>query len=548
MLTQFSIRDYVLVDKLDLEFGKGLNIITGETGAGKSIIVEALLLLLGDRAKTDVIRTNKEKAIIQGTFSLGNNKSIIKYFKEQGVDIFNDEIMIRREIVNDGKNRCFINGMPSTLQIAKAIGELLVDFHGQNEHQSLFKPENHLSFLDSYTGIEKDLTVYSEIFHKFKDKKELLSNLILKEKSITEKKDFLLHQFNELKSSVIYEGREKELLSRIHYLEGGRKAKDLLNEIATLLNNDLSARFLRAQKPLEKLAEIDSGFADRLKTFNEIRIFLNDLISSFPDGSSDEKADEWNLDDLNSQLSVISKLKRKYNRDEACLLSLMQETKKDLDFLENTVIEKEDLEKEISYLEKDLIQKSELISQLRKKAATKLELKVLYFLKQMNMDHAILSISFSRKEQFDSDGLDIIQFMFSANPGEPVRPLSKIASGGEISRVMLAIKSVLAEKDKTPVLIFDEIDAGIGGITSEKVGLLLKDLSKYHQIFCITHSHQIAKEADIHFSVDKKISANHTSITMKILEEEDRIKEISRMLGGINSKTARTHAESLIRR
>jgi DNA repair protein RecN (Recombination protein N) len=547
MLTHFSIRDYVLVDKLDVEFHKGLNIITGETGAGKSIIVDALSLLLGERAKTDIIRTGREKAVIQGIFTLEKNGVLTAIIRDFGIDVEDDEIIIRREI-SEGKNRCLINGLPFPLQTLKKLGECLVDVHGQNEQQSLFNINTHLTYLDAYANTEKELREYGTIHAVYVEKRDGLAALIKKETVLKEKKDFLLHQEKELSNAALKEGGEKELLARLHYLESGQKTKDLLNEIFSILEDDFSTRFSRAKKLFEKLACMDASFNDKIKCLDEIRVLHGELLSGLPAGAEIDADAEWNVDDLNEKLAVISKLKRKYSRDESGLIALRDEAEKELAFLENTETGKEELKKEINKLEDLLREKAESLSQARKKAAKKFDKNILLLLEQMNMGTAVFTSLLSKKESFAADGLDAVEFLVSANPGEPARPLTKIASGGEISRIMLAIKTVLANNDHIPILIFDEVDTGIGGETAGKIGALLKSLSKYHQLFCVTHSHQIAKEADNHFSISKIITADRTSVSLRHLDSDDRVDEIARMLGGSNLKITRSHAESLVRR
>jgi DNA repair protein RecN (Recombination protein N) len=548
MLTQLSIRDYALIDRLDVDFGPGFNVITGETGAGKSIIVEALSLLLGDRAKADVIRTGKEKAVIQGVFTVDLESTLMKNLPVLGVDPGAGELIVRREIVSDGKNRCLTGGLSSPLQTVKTLGDLLVDFHGQNEHQTLFKPESHLAFLDAFAETQRSLGEYKSIYSTFKAKQELLASLVAKEKSLKEKKDFLEHQFKELAEAGLREGKEEDLLSRIRYLESGQQMKDLRNELSALLGDEVLANFARARKPLSKLAEIGGVFADKLKTFDDLSVLLKELVSGLSPEADGEDPSEWNLDDLNAELSVLSRLKRKYGKDEKGLIGVLDETKQSLAFLANTGVEKGDLEKEIALMEKDLLRKAEAISSSRKKAAKKFDQSVASLLRQMNMDAAVFTTVCSRRETCGPDGLDSVEFLVSPNPGEPVRPLSKIASGGEIARVMLAIKSVLAGRNSVPILIFDEIDTGIGGETAGKVGALLKSLSRFHQVFCITHSHLIAREADAHYAVDKQVKDGRTRVTMALLDKDERVREIARMLGSSGSKAARAHAETLVGR
>lgn len=547
MLTQLSIRDYILVDKLDMDFTHGFTVITGETGAGKSIIVDVLSLLFGERVKIDVIRQGKEKALLQGTFLL--EKSIIKslLFKELNIEAEGDEIICRREINLDGKNRYFINGLLTPLQTIKKLGLLLLDIHGQHELQSLFDDKKHLAFLDAYAGIEIEKEDFSSLFSQYSGKAARLKELAVREKLLKEKKELLEHQQKELIKADLKEGREQELLSRIHFLENGTKTRALEEEISRLLDEEITPKWTRLKKLFETLAQQDSRHHHKIKILDEIHVQQKELLSGLA-VSLDEATAEEALDEMNEKLAIINKLKRKYNCDEKGLLLIKNEIDNSLSFLVDSGGEKDSLEKEIKILEKQLQKKAEALSTTRKKAAQKLEKEILPLLSQMNLERAAFSCVFSKKAVLENDGMDEMEFHITTNPGEPLRPLAKIASGGETARIMLAIKTILAKSDKTPILVFDEIDTGIGGETAGKIGLLLKNLSKLHQVFCVTHSHLIAKEADTHFTVTKKISADHTLVRVELLSDSARIKEIARMLGDAESKITRSHAELLIRR
>ncbi|MFH0922161.1 MAG: DNA repair protein RecN [Fibrobacterota bacterium] len=546
MLTFLSIRDYALIEKLDIEFGEGFNVITGETGAGKSIIIEALSLLLGERAQSDTVRHGKEKAVVQGTFTVKGNSALLKKARDLGFDADEGEIIVRREISTEGRNRCFVNGINTPLQSLKVLGDLLVDVHGQNDHQSLVRPETHIGFLDGYAGTQDLLDAYASSYKELKAEEAKLAALIEKETRIRERKEFLEFQHKTLAAAELRDGREAELGASIKYLESGHKTADLLAEARGLVDDGLLVGLQKAAKAMRKLSEMDASFKEAAEKLSEAGMVLEDLSRALQKKAQAETPVE-SLDELNAKLAAINRLKRKYGRDEAGLVNLFAETVRDLEFLGSTEIDRHDIEKAIRTAKGKTARTADELSAARKKAAKQFDKKVNLLLSEMNMAEAGFATEIADLPAFSPDGRDGVEFKIRVNPGEPVRPLVKIASGGEISRVMLAVKSALAEKDDTPVLIFDEIDTGIGGETAGRLGALLRSLARFHQLFCITHAHQIAKEADRHYSVEKESDGQRTVVRMAALSDKERVAEIARMLGGGKARVALDHARSLVR-
>jgi len=346
MLTFLSIRDYALIEKLDIEFGEGFNVITGETGAGKSIIIEALSLLLGERAQSDAVRHGKEKAVVQGTFSMGKKKALLGKISALGLTPEEGDIHVRREISGEGRNRCFVNGAATPIQTLKALGDLLVDVHGQNDHQTLLRPETHAGFLDGYADAQNLNDAYSAAYGELKSEEAKRATLLEKEARLCERKDFLEFQRKELETAELREGREAELIASIKYLESGHKSADLMAEARGLIDDGLLSGVRKTEKALRKLSEMDASFKEAADKLAETGIVLDD-VSRTLDKKTETDSPAESLDGLNAKLAAINRLKRKYGRDETGLIALHNETVRDLDFLGSTEIDRHDIEKNI---------------------------------------------------------------------------------------------------------------------------------------------------------------------------------------------------------
>jgi DNA repair protein RecN (Recombination protein N) len=547
MLTHLSVRHYALIEKLDVEFGPGLNIITGETGAGKSIIVGALSIALGERAGAAAVRTGAGSALVQAVFDLRGKNDILRRAREAGLEDEDGEITVKREIRADGRGRCFINGMKCPLQSLKILGDLLVDVHGQNEHQSLFKSGSHLAFIDGHAGLGPKLAAYGRTFGRYRKAGEALLNLDARARDLRDKKDFLEYQLKELKAANLCAGREAELLNRIKNAENSHKTATLIEEVRAGLDDDIAARVRRLEKALSALARSDSRFQDSAAALAEIGARLSDIQGGVLSACGRAEADPASLDELNEQLAAVNRLKRKYRRDEQGLLDLLAETRQGLALLKNVDAEKAELEKENGRLRHELASQAATLTRARKKAAREFDSAVNKTLSHINMADAGFETKISELPDFEGTGRDGAEFTAAVNPGEPRRPLVKIASGGEISRVMLAVKSALSAHDHTPVLVFDEIDAGIGGETAGKIGVLLKKLSGHHQVFCVTHLPQIARQAGRHYSVEKAVAGKRAAVAIRLLAERERVDEITRMFGDVSSKKGREHARDLVK-
>src|SRR3989339_341245 len=517
MLSFLSIRNVALIEKIDIAFGLGLNVVTGETGAGKSIIIEALSLVLGGRAHPSAIRTGEKQAMVQATFTIGKNRKLLAACEQLGVAPEEGEISVRRDINDDG----------------------------QNEHQSLLGPAYQRECIDAYAGASDLCASYSARYEAYSEKKAACAALEARSREIGKQREFLEFQFRDLIEAGLSPGKEAELLSRIKRAEGGHKTTELRQKVQDQLNDDFLKRLASAEKAALQLAAIDHSFAGQAAAIADLRKIAGEVVSACDRefSADDEPAD---IEALNSGLAQISRLKRKYGKDEQGLVDLLNQTRADLDLLENTSFEKNRLEKEAAGLYRDMEKAGKQLSAERKKAAASFDKKINQALAAINMGEAAFATCFTPFAEYSPSGGEGLEFMIAANPGEPQRPLSKIASGGETSRVMLAVKSVLAAADRIPVLVFDEIDAGTGGETAVAIGAALKKLSAFHQLFCVTHLHQIASAADAHFLVSKSVERSRAHVAIRELCNNDRVAEIARMLGNAKSRIGLSHARELV--
>ena len=547
MLTSLSLRDYVLAEKIDAEFGPGLNVITGETGAGKSVIMGALSLLSGARGGADQVRTGCAKALLQAAFSVRGRRAAYEEALALGFPVESEELILRREIHADGRSACFINDVRCTLSALESLSSALLQMHGQHEHHRLFRTESHAAFLDAFAGHDAMLAAYREA-RAARDKARMaLEELLEREKALCEKRDFLEFQKKELTAARLETGREEKLLNAVRALENSGRLASLYAELETVAEGELPGGISRLKKVLSELSRIDSRFAALLPLAEEAGVRLTEAAGRALSLRAAPEGREEDLDRLNTELAAISRLRRKFKRDESGLIALLAQTQSDLDLLENMDGRKAEREQGLARLEGGLKKAARALSAGREKKAPEFDAAVNAFLGSLNMPAAGFRTRLTPLSAFSPSGAEEVEFTAALNPGEPARPLSRIASGGEISRVMLALRSVMAEKDRVPVLVFDEVDAGIGGETAVKAGLLLKKLSRFHQVFCITHLHQIAKEADRHYCVGKEVRQGRTLIRVRELSAEEKISELARMLGDARSREGLTHARSLLR-
>lgn len=547
MLKSLYIKNFALIQEAKVDFGQGLNIITGETGAGKSILLGALGLILGDKPDPDSIRTGTTKAVIEVEFHLGRPEIMPESLQE--LDLAEaQELLIRREIPLEGRSRAFINDSPINQNHLLELGERLVDLHGQHEHQSLLRLENHITFLDAFADVADLVTEVSTCFSGYLKLKKEWSELEQKEKLLREKKEFLAFQIKEITTVNPHPEEEEELLREEKILHNAefldQKARQLYQAFYEK-EASVYEQVSNAVSILNELAEIDQYFTGLRSDTETIKITINEIANELQKYLANFQFDPQRLEEIRLRLGLFSGLKKKYGPNIAEVLNYCRRLEQDLQRLDSIEISKLELHKRIQVEKKRYSDLSETLSNRRKVAASRLEQQVSAELKTLGMPGVVFQVPVSQEPDSDGiaeiknqsfrsspQGIDQVEFLISANPGVPPRSLAKIASGGEISRVMLALKSVLAHNDRIPVLIFDEIDIGISGYIGQVVGKSLKKLSKYHQVICITHLPQIASMADHHYVVEKNSDGKTSWTSIRYLADTERAQQIATLLGG----------------
>lgn len=556
MIVELNINNFGIMENISINFTEGFNILTGETGAGKSIIVEGLNMILGDRANTQMIKTGCEKATIEGLFYTNNEKDINEKLNEFGIEPEETGyILITREIFTTGKSISRINGRPITLSMLNQITKKLVDIHSQHEHQSLLNKNNHIKLIDSFarTKIDPLIKKISEEFNLLKMKKEELGKINLDPIEKDRNIDLYNYQLRELTEFDLDNYNEEEIFNQYNKLSNIKNIEITLEKILNLLKNEEYTKnsiLDNLHDILNMLKDIENFDKDIASINNEISSIyysLEDILKSIRIYSQNINLDEENYILVEEKIEFIENLKRKYGKNLEEVINYREEIKSELEFLKSNEVNIKNLENEIKNIENKLLDLSKDATKIRRKAADILTKNILTELKDLNMNNVNFQIDFKEKTYFTDNGLDDIEFLISTNVGEKLKPLSKVISGGEMSRMMLAFKTVFADYDNIETLIFDEIDTGISGKTAELVGLKIKDLSKSHQIICISHLPQIASLADTHFLIDKKVLENGTLSYVKKLNLEEKVLEISRLLGGVNiTEATLIHAKEML--
>ena len=555
MLQELEIRDYALIDRLTINFSQGLNILTGETGAGKSIIIGAMGMMLGERTSADVIRTGAESTFVRGIFEVQDSVSINKVIDEAELKSEEDSniLILFRELSEAGRSKIKINDHTALSATLKEIGNRLIDIHGQHEHQTLFRQEEHLNILDSFGNLKQLRQKVAEYYNIIQDLQEEYKKLVKDRDEKMRQKDLLEFQLNELKETKLDEGEEEKLIRERQILNNSETIFELAGSIYDRLYNSedpaipAALDFLKSIKAdLVKLHQIDDQLNETLSRFEGAIYELEDIASQMLDYRDRSEFDPQKLSEVESRLDLLYRLKRKYivnsvgelidyKNNVARELKELTLSSSRIDDLQNEIKQTIDKAKEVALkLSKERTHYTKILKSLVEKE-----------LHDLGMERTIFEVQVLQNEWEDGiikhegksfklspDGIDSAEFLISPNVGEELRPLTKIASGGEISRIMLAIKTVLAFTDEVPVIIFDEIDAGIGGRIAEIIGRKLKELANSRQVICITHLPQIASLADSHCRVEKKVEDNRTVVNVTKLNDEERVKEIARMLAG----------------
>lgn len=563
MLAQLEIRNIALIDRVNIELGKGLNILTGETGAGKSIIIDSINAILGERFSKDLIRTGREKARVEAVFYVDYDR-VKDILDEIGIEPEEDSaLIISREFNATGKNICRLNGRIVTVSVLKRIGERIIDVHGQYDNQSLLRIQSHIELLDSFGGscIDSLKKQYIKYFKEYKDTKNKLKKLFGDKKERERKIDLLRFQIEEIKKAKLKVGEEEELNKQRMLLSNSEKITAALTESYELLYSGKDMRdsafdnISQALTELGDIAEIDEKFSDILKRLEDVSYQLEDISHELRKENDKVEFDPNILEQIEERVDLIFNLKRKYGNSIKEILDYCENIENELEEMLNNEENIKRLNAKLLEIENNLYKAAREINKERVKAASVLENEIGKELQDLEMKKARFKVSIEfddvKSEQGErrylENGLDKVEFLISPNAGEPLKPLSKIASGGEMSRIMLAIKNILADVDKIPTLIFDEIDAGVSGKAAQKVGEKLACIAKSHQVICVTHLAQIASMADNHFLIEKVTENDETRTLVKKLKGTEVKDEIARILGGAEiSDITRKHAEEMI--
>lgn len=558
MLLELYIENFAIIDRLQVQFSDGLNIVTGETGAGKSIMVDALMVALGGRAYTEFIRAGAPKAIVEAIFDVrsapeARAKAVeCGFFDADQQD--ESELLIHREIARNGRNRVLVNGRPATNVMVAELGDLLLDIHGQHEHQFILNPEHHVELLDAFGKLLPLRDEVTAAYRRFKQCERELTELRDQSRERMQRLDLLRFQQQEIAKAQLKPNEDEELQQERKILAGAEQLATGANRIHDTLYGERGAMLEKLPeilRQLEDMAKIDESLQEHVKACESVQYQMEDIAFAMRDYAQSVEFDPYRLEEVEKRLHEIKTLKRKYGNSIEEILSLLSDIERELSGFDDRETRIADLEREYEKLRESLQQVSAKLSRERQQCAEGFETQLTKELGMLGMEKTHFRVDFKRagteEHPFTPRGIDKIEFLIAPNPGEPLKPLSRIASGGEISRLMLALKTLLGEADRIPTMVFDEIDTGIGGKIAEIVGKKLQHIAAAHQVICITHLPQIASKGATHFHVEKYTEIDRTLTAIQRLSHQERLDEIARMLGGETlTPTTLQHAREML--
>ena len=571
MLEELSIRNYALIDSITLSFRSGFNVLSGETGAGKSIIVGSLSFLMGGKAEIDVIRSGCDEASVSAVISVKSNHEVDDWLKNRDIECEDDTdtlrtVIVRRNIKTTGRGSIYIQNVPVTRQDLSEFMGLLFDLHGQHNHESLLRKDSHRMFLDRFTGIENEVQDFSKIFLELTEKRKVLDASLKSDREREERLELLNYAVDEITKAAIQAGEIRELENEAQKLSDFEKLAGYIHNAAECFFDGAHSVLTltrRAKNALDSASLVDSSLGELNRRFENLYYEAEDIAGDFRAYRDNLAFDPKRLEEVNERLALLYKLKKKYGNEEEAILLYKTSAQAEIEALASAEQNMENLKMQISALEKSIVTKAQGLREKRNSGSEKLNQMITQILKHLGMPNANFKTAILPKQQagqvsFGPYGTEDVEFLISANTGEPLKDLAKIASGGELSRVMLAIKTALLSegnieggaKDTKGVetLVFDEIDAGIGGEVALKVGEYLTKIGKIKQIFCVTHIASIAVRADNHFKVEKRTEGGRTFAGIGPLSADGRRKEIARMLAGDSGGAALAHADDLIQK
>ncbi len=543
LILELHIHNFAIIEDISLEFRKGMTVLTGETGAGKSIIIDALGLLAGGRGSSDYVRHGTNKCILEGHFETPQTKEFKSLFKEESIDYDKDMIVIQREIYHNGRSVCRVNGSVVTITLLKKIGAFLIDIHGQNEHQELMQSENHVHLLDHFDRERIDAlqASYQRIYTEYRSTKKKYIDWQDREQELAQKIDILRFQTEEIAEANLTIGEEVELEEEERRLANYQNITEALTiSYQVLQENEPGALELlgRAMDEMSSIEEVDKKLEEISKNISNLFYQLQEVGSDIYNELDRQEFDENRLNEIAGRLNVIQQLKRKYGSSIAEILDFYAKALEELEEIDNRELSKTELAEKLAVLEEDLLRKGKSLSEKRRDLAVGLEAGIHEQLEELYMNKVDFYVRFDNEldeltvDDAGPTGLDQIEFYIATNPGEPRKPLTKIASGGELSRMMLAMKTIFTKAQGVTSIIFDEIDTGVSGRVAQAIAEKIYSISTHSQVLCITHLPQVAATADNHLYVRKEILDNRTITGAELLPENERVEEIARMLSG----------------
>lgn len=553
MLQTLSIKQFAIIDELDINFSDGLTVMSGETGSGKSIIIDAIGQLIGMRASSDYVRHGEKKAIIEGIFDIDESKDAIKILESLAIDIDEDFLLVKREIFSSGKSICRINNQTVTLQDLRKVMQELLDIHGQHETQSLLKQKYHLQLLDDYEDNQYSdlLNQYQLSYKQYKNKRKELEELESADQALLQRLDLMKFQLEELTEASLKEGEVDQLESDIKRIQNSEKLNLALNNAHQVLTdeNAIPDRLYELSNYLQTINDIVPEKFVRLKEdIDQFYYILEDAKHEIYDEMANTEFDEQVLNEYESRMNLLNNLKRKYGKDITELIGYQSKLANEIDKIENYEQSTSQLREEIKTLYNKVIDIGKKLSQERRRVARELRDHIVSEIQNLQMKDANLEISFKPLDEPTIEGIEFVEFLISPNRGEPLKSLNKIASGGELSRIMLALKSIFVKSRGQTAILFDEVDSGVSGQAAQKMAEKMRDIAQYIQVICISHLPQVASMSDHHLLISKASNADRTTTQVKELKDENKIDEIARMISGASvTELTRENAKEMIK-
>lgn len=550
MLNQLSVRNVAVIDKLDINLHDGVSVLTGETGAGKSIIIDSINMILGDRANKELVRYGTDKAVVQAVFDAP--KSVINILEENDIYVEDETVIITRQVTKEGKSVARINGMVVTLNILREISDRLINIHGQHDNQALLTPIRHITFLDAYADNEEYINRYKDILSKKREIEKKISSLEMDEQEKMQRIDLLEYQVKEIKKASLEKDEEDDLREQRDIYTNAEQITKSVNEAYMNLyeGDEIQSAYdgiSIAVNEISQISDLNPQLKSIYDTLNEIMYSLEDTAHEIKEFGETVEFDEQALNEIEERLDLISRLKRKYGNSIEEILEYLKKAESELNDIKLSDERTNELKEELKNITKELKEKGNVLTQRRENAAKVLEENIEKSLHELNMEKSKFKVNIENDGTFYDNGMDKVEFLISTNPGEPLKPLVKIASGGELSRVMLAIKSILADSDGVDTMIFDEIDTGVSGKAAMSIAKKLAVIAKNKQVICITHLPQLTAMADNHYLIQKNTDGEMASTTLKELDEEGRELELARIIdGGEVTELALSHAKQML--